>query len=257
MVTNLQAFSLEGKVSLVTGGGRGLGLAIAKALAGAGSDLILVARTKEQLDDAAKVICTQYGRGVETIPADISRLEGILEIAEQASDFFGKIDVLVNNAGTNVRKPFLEITPEEFDRVIRINLKSIFFLSQHVAKKMVEAGGGKIINLASLSSVIGIQNISVYGASKGGIYALTKALAVELAPYTINVNAIAPGYVRTAMTEAAFQDKIRYEWMLSRTPLGRCGRPEDVANAAVYLASKAAEYLTGEVIFIDGGWMSA
>ena len=257
MVDYLKAFSLEGKVSLVTGGGRGLGLGIATALAGAGSDLVLVARTKEQLDNAARVITAEYGRRVEKIQGDVSRLEKHSEIVEQALDFFGRIDVLVNNAGTNVRKPFLDVTPDEFDQVITTNLKSVFFLSQYVVKKMIETGGGKIINLASLSSVIGIKNIAVYASSKGGVFALTKALAVELAPHKINVNAIGPGYVRTAMTEAAFQDRGRYEWMLSRTPLGRSGRPEDIGNAALYLASQASDYLTGEVIFVDGGWMSA
>jgi NAD(P)-dependent dehydrogenase (short-subunit alcohol dehydrogenase family) len=140
---------------------------------------------------------------------------------------------------------------------MEIQMRSAFFMAQAAAKEMVGVGRGKIINLTSLTSKIGIPNISVYGAAKGGIFSLTKSLALELAPHNINVNAVAPGYVRTAMTEAAFRDKARYDWMLSRIPLARFGTPEDIGNTVLFLASPAADYLTGEVIFVDGGWMSA
>lgn len=253
----LDVFSMAGKVSMVTGGGRGIGLGIAKALAGAGSDLALVARTESQILEAADFISKEYGRKVETITANLSELEGIDTIVQQALSRYGRIDVLVNNAGSNIRKPFLEVTTEDYDTIMQIQLKSAYFMAQTVAREMAKVGRGKIINLSSLTSKIAVPNISIYGAAKGGIFSLTKALALELAPHNINVNAVAPGYVRTHMTEAAFKDKKTTEWMLSRIPLGRFGTPEDIGNAALFLASPASDYLTGEVIFIDGGWMAA
>ena len=146
---------------------------------------------------------------------------------------FARIDVLVNNAGSNIRKPFLEVTETDYDTVMNVQLKSVFFLCQRAAKVMKESGGGRIINICSLSSKIGIPDISVYSAAKGGVLSLTKSLSVELAPHRITVNAVTPGYVRTAMTEAVFEDPRRNEWMLSRIPLGRFGRPSDVGSACV------------------------
>jgi NAD(P)-dependent dehydrogenase (short-subunit alcohol dehydrogenase family) len=257
MENGLKQFSLKGKVSLVTGGARGIGLGIAKALAGAGSDVMIASRTEAQLKAAAASIYEACGRNAGTFCADVSDLGSHAAMVEATLQRFGRIDVLVNNAGSNIRKPFLEIDEADYDTIMQIQLKSVFFLSQRVAKIMKAAGGGKMINVSSLTSQIGIPNISIYGAAKGGVFALTKSLALELAPCHINVNAVAPGYVRTAMTEAAFTDPKRLEWMLSRIPLGRFGQPEDIANAALYLASPAADYLTGEVIVIDGGWLSA
>ncbi len=251
-------FSLDGKVSLVTGGGRGLGLGMARALAGAGSDLVLVSRTEEQLAEAARAIASETGRRVKTVAADVSRLEELDRIVDAALEAFPAIHVLVNNAGINVRKPFFEVTPEEFERVVSVNLRAVYFLTQKVAQHMVQRGeGGKIIHTASLSAQMGIPNISIYGSTKGGVYALTKQLAVELAPHRILVNAIAPGYFRTSMTEAVFQDPQRSAWVASRTPLGRPGIPSDLGGVAVFLASAASDYLTGSVLYVDGGWMSA
>jgi NAD(P)-dependent dehydrogenase (short-subunit alcohol dehydrogenase family) len=257
MENGLKQFSLKGKVSLVTGGARGIGLGIAKALAGAGSDVMIVSRTEAQLKAAAASIYEACGRNVGTFCTDVSDLSGHAIMVEATLQRFGRIDILVNNAGSNIRKPFLEVDEADFDTIMQIQLKSVFFLSQRVAKILKAAGGGKLINVSSLTSQIGVPNISIYGAAKGGVFSLTKSLALELAPYHINVNAVAPGYVRTAMTEAAFSDPKRLEWMLSRIPLGRFGQPEDIANAVLYLASPAADYLTGEVIVIDGGWLSA
>jgi len=257
MENGLKQFSLKGKVSLVTGGARGIGLGIASALAGAGSEVMIASRTEAQLKTAAASIGDAGGCSVGTFCADVSDLSAHAALVEATLAHFGRIDVLVNNAGSNIRKAFLEVGEADYDTIMQIQLKSVFFLSQRVAKIMRAAGGGKIINVSSLTSQIGIPNISIYGAAKGGVFALTKSLALELAPDHINVNAVAPGYVRTAMTEAAFTDPKRLEWMLSRIPLGRFGRPEDIGNAVLYLASPAADYLTGEVIVIDGGWLSA
>ena len=257
MKNYLEVFSMKDRVSLVTGGGRGIGLGIAKALAGAGSDIVLAARTEAQLKDAADSIAEEYGRRVETLVVDLSRTDSIAEVIETTISRFGRLDVLVNNAGSNLRKPFLEITKEDFDSVMRIQLESAYFMAQAAAREMVKAGAGKIINLSSLTSKIAVPNISIYAAAKGGIFSLTKSLAVELAPHNINVNAIAPGYVRTFMTEPAFKDKERYDWMLSRIPMKRFGSPEDIGNTALFLAAPASDYITGEVIFVDGGWMAA
>jgi 2-dehydro-3-deoxy-D-gluconate 5-dehydrogenase len=257
MSNYLDVFSLKGKVSIVTGGGRGIGLGIAKALAGAGSDLVMVARTESQLKEAAAEITKEYGRKVEIMPADLTEVQQFPDIIKRTLSCFGRLDVFVNNAGSNIRKSFLEVTEEDFEKVMEIQLKSAYFMAQAAAREMVRTGGGKIINLASLTSKIAVPNISIYGAAKGGIFSLTKSMALELAPHNINVNAVAPGYVRTAMTEAAFKDKDRCDWMLSRIPLARFGTAGDIGNTVLFLASPASDYLTGEVIYVDGGWMAA
>jgi NAD(P)-dependent dehydrogenase (short-subunit alcohol dehydrogenase family) len=251
-------FSLEGKVSLVTGAAHGIGLGISKALANAGSELILVDKIEKQLEEVSRAISQKTGKRALAIPGDLARIEEIERIVRHALKEFAGIDVLINNAGTTVRKPFLEISSEEFDHVIAVNLRAPYFLSQKIARHMMERKkGGKIINVASLTSQIGMQNISAYGASKGGVYALTKTMAVELAPYKICVNAIAPGFFQTQLTEPVWQDHKKFEWALSRIPLGRVGIPEDAAGAVIFLASPASDYITGEVLFVDGGWMSA
>ncbi len=257
MVNVTKQFSMKNKVSLVSGGGRGIGLGIAEVLADAGSDLVLVARSESQLQDAAKMIKERYHKEVDVISADLSKVGNYGDIVDMALSRFGRLDVLINNAGSNIRKPFLEFEPEEFDRVIAIQLRGAYFMAQAAARHMAKAGGGKIINMASLSSKLAFPNISAYGSAKGGILSLTKAMALELAPNNINVNAIAPGYVRTSMTEAAFANPDGKSWMLSRTPLKRFGTPEDIGYAALYLACPASDWVTGEVMFLDGGWTAA
>ena len=251
-------FSLAGKTSLVTGGSRGLGLAVAEGLAKAGSRIILVSRSLEPLQTASEKLAEETGAEVKAVAWDVSRTDSLGELVERAVAVFGRLDVLVNNAGAQVRKPFLEIIPDEYDHVLNTNLKAVFFLGQQVARYMVKNHvAGKIINVASLTSKLGIDNTSAYGASKGGVYSLTKNMAVELAKYGIRVSAVAPGYFRTQLTEAAFQDPERLSWMQSRIPLGSTGSPQDLAGTVVFLASPAADYLTGNVIFVDGGWTSA
>ena len=256
MDSSKDLFSLDGKVSIVTGGGRGLGYGIAQALAGAGSDLVIVGRSRDELGRASQGIMEETKRKVLPLPLDLAREGEIDRLVKTALKEFGRIDVLVNNAGTTVRKPFLEITETEFDDVVHLNLRAVFFLTQAVVGEMVKQKRGKIINISSLGSQIGLRNISAYTATKGGIASLTRTLALELAAHNINVNAIAPGYYRTQLTEALFRDEEGYRWVLSRIPLGRPGIPDDLAGSAVFLASSASDYVTGQILFVDGGWIA-
>ncbi len=249
-------FSLDGKVSIVTGGGRGLGHGIALALADAGSDLVIVSRSPHELERVSQEIIAESKQRVLPLSLDLTKKGEIGRLVSTVLEEFGRIDILVNNAGTTVRKQFLEITEKEFDDVVQLNLRAVFFLTQAVVKEMMKQKKGKIINIASLGSRIGLRNISVYTATKGGIASLTRTLALELAGYNINVNAIAPGYYRTQLTEGLFRDEEGYRWVLSRIPLGRVGVPDDLAGAAVFLASSASDYVTGQVVFVDGGWIA-
>jgi NAD(P)-dependent dehydrogenase (short-subunit alcohol dehydrogenase family) len=251
-------FSLEGKVSMITGGSRGLGFGYARALAAAGSDLVLFSLEDDELQDAQRVITKETGKKVMIMQGDVALPEDRDRLVEEALKTFSGIDILINNAGDNCRKSFLEVSPEEFDRVVDVNFKAVYFLTQKIAKHMVDRGkGGKIINISSLTSILGLAKLSIYGGTKGAVFSLTKALAVELAPYGIRVNAIAPGYYRTKFTEGAFQDPERLAMIESRIPLGRTGEPEDVSSLAVFLASPASDYFTGTVTFADGGWTAA
>ena len=259
MATNsIELFNLKGKIGLVTGAARGLGRAMATGLAGAGADLLLVDVLEDALAQTARDIASETGRKIVHRSADLGSSESLESIVADCVDRFGRLDILVNNAATTVRKPFDEITPEQFDRIMAVNTKAAYFLSQHAARQMIrQGGGGKIINMASLTSEIGMQNITAYGASKGGVYALTKGLAVELAPHRICVNAIAPGFFVTDLTAAVWDNTEKRSWIQSRIPLGRPGNPDDIVGTAVYLASAASDYLTGRVIFLDGGWMAS
>ena len=251
-------FSLKGKVSLVTGSARGLGRSMAQALTEVGADLMLVDILGDELKQTADEISSETGQKVSYYVSDLGDIETIENITAACISEFGQVDVLVNNAATTVRKPFLEITPAEFDRILAVNTRSAYFLSQQVARIMIrQANGGKIINMASLTSEIGMRNITAYGASKGGVYALTKGLAVELAEYNICVNAIAPGFFETDLTAPVWQDEEKHAWVRSRIPFGRAGTPDDIAGTVVYLASAASNYVTGRVIFLDGGWMAS
>lgn len=252
----LEKFSLKGKTAIVIGASRGLGQGMAKALAEAGADLAIVARSASSLEKLAEEV---KGRGQNCIslPTDISKPSEIQATVDQVIKVFGKIDILVNSQGTQVRKPALDMTEQDWEDLMAVNLKSVFFSCQTVGRQMTRQGKGKIINVASLTSVIGLPNISIYGASKGGVAQLTKALAVEWAPHHINVNAVLPGYYKTALTEELFKNEEKAKWVLSRIPLGRTGLPEDLAGTVVFLSSEASDYITGQIIPVDGGWLSS
>lgn len=251
----LDKFKLDGKVAIVTGSATGLGRAMAIGLAEAGADIAGVynRRTPEETQKGVE----KAGKKFLPIQADLISIEPIQGIVDKTVSEFGKVDILINNAGIIRRAPSVEFTEKDWDDVMNINLKSAFFLSQAAAKQYMEQGtGGKIINIASMLSYQGGILIPPYTASKSGIHGLTKLLACEWAKENINVNAIAPGYMITTNTEALRKDPVRNEAIVSRIPAGHWGEPEELQGAAVYLASEASRYMHGFTIAVDGGWLA-
>ncbi len=250
----LDKFKLNGKIAIVTGASRGLGQAMAIGLAEAGADLALVASSST--DETAKKI-RALGHKACTIQANLLDPEAVPQIVETTVKELGGIDILVNNAGTIRRAPLLEFSEKDWDEVIQINQKSLFFLSQAVAKQMVAQGrGGKIINIASVLSFQGGIRVPSYTASKSAVIGLTRIMANEWAAHSINVNAIAPGYMETDNTAALRADPKRNAEILARIPAGRWGKPEDLQGAVVFLASSASDYMQGYTVAVDGGWLS-
>lgn len=248
----LDKFKLDGRVAIVTGASRGLGFAIASALAEAGADIAGVARgDMRELEG----YINSTGRKFLAIQADLSSTKPINRIIEKTKANFGRIDILVNCAGIIRRAPALEFTEEDWDAVMDVNLKVVFFMCQAAAKEFMKKGKGKIINIASMLSFQGGILVPPYTASKSGIVGITKLLANEWASCGINVNAIAPGYMATEMTEALRKDEQRNKEILSRIPAGRWGTPDDLKGAAVFLASDASDYVNGHTIVVDGGWL--
>tara|TARA_B100000029_G_scaffold515020_1_gene620113 strand:+ start:8297 stop:9061 length:765 start_codon:yes stop_codon:yes gene_type:complete len=251
---NLDRFSLKGQVAIVTGAGTGIGKGIAIAMAESGARVILAGRRRIRLDETAKRIC-QLGGETLVVETDITKEDGRRTLVEKALNTWQQIDILVNNAGMNVRTPPEDYREEDWDNVVNTNLKGTFFLTQLVAKNMIKNKYGKIINIASLATITGIPHIPAYTAAKGGLGSLTYQLAIDWAQYHINVNSICPGYIRTPLTQAV-EESERGAYILSRVPAGRWGEPEDIAGTAVFLASPAANFLTGQLIVVDGGWMA-
>jgi 2-dehydro-3-deoxy-D-gluconate 5-dehydrogenase len=250
----LEEFKLDGKVALVTGAGRGLGKAMAIGLGEAGADLALVGATSTEPTAQA---LRRLGRRVCQVQANLLETEAVSRIVSATLQEFGRIDILVNNAGIIRRAPVLEFSEADWNEVLRVNQSSLFFLAQAVAKEMVSRGqGGKIINIASMLSFQGGIRVAAYTASKSAVLGLTRALANELAPHRINVNAIAPGYMETDNTAALRSDPQRNAEILARIPAGRWGAPEDLQGAVVFLASAASDYLHGYTIAVDGGWLA-
>ena len=247
-------FRLEGKVALVTGSASGLGAAIAVALAQAGATVVTHGNRRPATETAAAIAA--LGRPSAAFSADLSSTTGSEHLFSQAVAAFGKIDILVNNAGTIHRDAAVDTTLESWQQVLQVNLTSVFQLSQLLARDVISRGAsGKIVNIASLLSFQGGIRVPAYASSKGGVAQLTKALANEWASSRIQVNAIAPGYFATTNTEALQADETRNRQILERIPAGRWGQPEDLAGAALFLASAASDYVTGTVLTVDGGWM--
>lgn len=253
----MHLFDLHGKVALVTGAGRGLGRGMALALAEAGADVVAVSRSVGQLEETQEQL-REYGGNPGIIPWNLSDSHGLDDLVARVIERYGHIDVLLHAAGVQVRKPALEVDLEDWESVQAVHLRATFFLSQAVARRMIERGtGGKIILVSSVTSHIGVANLAPYSAGKSGVLGLVRTLAVEWASQSIQVNAIGPGYFHTALTDELFQDPERRERLLSRIPIGRAGKPEDLAGATVFLASSASDYVTGQVINVDGGWLAA
>jgi 2-dehydro-3-deoxy-D-gluconate 5-dehydrogenase len=250
----LDRFCLDGKVALVTGSASGLGAAIALALAEAGASVACHGNRRPAEETSERI--RSLGRKSQSFAADLNALDGAELLFEAARSAMGAPDILVNNAGTIYRAPAEDYDFQAWMTVMQVNLNSAFRLSQLAGRNMLKRRQGKIINIASLLSFQGGIRVPAYAASKGGLAQLTKALANEWAAHNVQINAIAPGYFRTDNTQALQKDEVRNRQILERIPAGRWGEPEDIAGAAVFLASPASDYVTGEVLVVDGGWMS-
>ena len=251
----LDMFKLDGKTALVTGCRRGIGRALAQALAEAGANVIGVSATLKTSGSDVEKDVTALGRSFKGYPCDFSDREALYNFIRQVKSDFPRVDILVNNAGTILRKPAAEHPDEYWDEVMEVNLSAQFILAREFGKEMVDQGEGKIIFTASLLTFQGGITVPGYAASKGGVGQLTKALANEWAGKGVNVNAIAPGYIATDNTTALRADPVRSEQILARIPAGRWGIPDDFKGAVVFLSSTASQYVQGEILTVDGGWM--
>lgn len=246
---------VEGKIAIITGASKGLGLGFAEALAKFGADVVICSRNEAEGQAAADEI-KKIGRKVLAVKCDVTVKSDVERLVDATLSEFGRVDILVNNAGMNCRKMAEEYLEEEFDQVIRINLKGNFMVAQAVIPVMKKQQSGSIINISSILGEIGMMYQSAYASSKGAINQLTKVLALELAPYGVNVNAIAPTYIKTPMTAGWLADDERYKKILENTPMGRVGELEDLVGPIVFFASDAAKYVTGQILCVDGGWVA-
>lgn len=247
------SMNLDGKTALVTGGSRGLGKGMALALAEAGAKVAIACRGVERLNEARAEL-ERAGPGALAIQADVTLKDNIVRMVDETVGQFGRLDIMIPAAGTTVRSPSMEMTEEEWDTVMDLNLKAVFFCCQEAARQMTRQGKGKIILVGSLATCLGLAERASYTASKGGVGQLTKCLAAEWAPLGIGVNAIAPGYYRTEMTAQFYEGNAWLNRIMMRLPMGRTGDPGDLAGATVFLASDSSDYITGQVLYVDGGF---
>jgi len=237
-------------IAIVTGGATGLGLAITKKLVQEGILVIMIGRNEEKLDATA----TELGELCSYKAFDLQNLAGIPALIDEIHHEFGQIDILVNNAGINMKKPFIEVSDEDFASVIQTNLSSVFAISREVVKKMIDVGKGSIVNISSMAAQYGIPKVIAYSAAKTGVEGMTRAMATELSPLGIRINCIAPGFIKTAMSAKALDaDPERKNKVFSRTPMGKMGEPDDVAEAVYFFCSPGAKYVTGVIMPVDGG----
>ncbi|AWD67657.1 MULTISPECIES: glucose 1-dehydrogenase [Priestia] len=246
-------FSLDGKVSAITGATRGIGRSMAIALAEAGSDIALLQRSKEFL--GVKEEIERLGRKCFIVNCDLENASQVSEAISSVVAYFGKLDILVNNAGIQRRSPAVDFAEEDWDAVMNVNLKTVWLLCQQAGRQMLKQGSGKIINMASLLSYQGGITVPAYAAAKGGVAQLTKALSNEWAAKGVNVNGIVPGYIATDMNEALINDETRSRQIIERIPAGRWGQADDFKGAVVFLASDASAYIHGHLLAVDGGWL--
>ncbi|MDR0127246.1 glucose 1-dehydrogenase [Bacillus zhangzhouensis] len=247
-----QAFNLQGKTAVITGGTRGIGKAIALGLAESGADIVLLQRSD---DTSAQEQIRALGVRCEIVRCDMENLDEVKQAIPKAIEIMGSVEILVNNAGIQRRAPAVEFTEQDWDDVIKVNLKAVWVLCQQAGRHMLEKKSGKIINIASIATFQGGLYVPAYASAKGAVGQLTKALANEWSSAGINVNAIVPGYIATEMNTALIEDPVRSRQILERIPAGRWGNPEDFKGAAIFLASDAANYVNGHLLAVDGGWL--
>ena len=247
--------NLENKVCIITGAGKGIGYQCALDFKEQGAKLALISRTKEDLEELSKVL-NMPNEDLFWMQGDVSDESVVKEFVNSVISKFSHIDVLINNAGMRFRKSFLDISLEEWEKVMSVNAGSTFLFSREVGSHMVKRGRGSIINMASVIGTLGLPELAGYGASKGAIISLSKSLALEWAPYGVRVNVLAPGFCETSYTENFKKKEKLYQFTLDRTPMKKWGKSEDISNACLYLASDMSNYVTGEVISVDGGWSS-
>lgn len=249
-------FSLNGKTALVTGSTRGIGFALAAGLAQAGANIVLNGRNKDRLVEAQEKL-NKLGINAELLIGDVSNAGEIAQAIDRFEAENTAIDILVNNAGIQHRSPIVDFATEDFDRVMSTNTHAMFYTSQAVGKHMIKRKSGKIINIASVMTVIARENVSAYTTSKAAVGGLTRALATEWAQHGVNINAIGPGYISTELTQPLFDDKAFSAWLMQTTPQKRWGEVDDLVGAAVFLSSPAADFINGQIIYVDGGMTSS
>ncbi|SOD92914.1 SDR family NAD(P)-dependent oxidoreductase [Spirosoma fluviale] len=254
LLPGIRQFDLTGKSAIITGGSKGLGLAMAAGLASAGANVMLVNRNADEGAAAAQEISTDYGVTALSFAADVSNAEQAEAMAQAAFDAFGQIDILINSAGINIRGPIDELTPAEFSKVMEVNVTGTWLCCRAVTPYMKKDGRGRIINLASTLGLVGLANRTPYTASKGAVVQMTRALALELAPFNINVNAICPGPFLTEMNLPIAETEEGLKFVVGATALGRWGQLQEIQGAAIFLASDAGSYMVGSMLTVDGGW---
>lgn len=252
----LEKFSLAGKVAVVTGAAQGLGKGYAKGLAEAGALVVCADRNLEGVQKTAAEITEAKGKA-EACFLDVTKPVETEKVFREIASRLGSLDILVNNAGVEEISKFVEVTEAQYDKIMGVNLRGTFFTAQAAARIMKEQKSGKILNIGSLGSAIGLSESSVYCGTKGGVLGITRTMAIELARDNVQVNALGPGYFRTPMTEPFFQDPAHRKWIEERIPAGRVGTAEDLIGAVVFLCSAASEYLTGQIVYVDGGWLAS